>query len=35
MPAAPWPVEPPGVRHAVVADMEDVAMLAVFAPGLK
>ncbi|MHC1629414.1 MAG: cupin domain-containing protein [Methanoculleaceae archaeon] len=26
---------PPGVRHAVVADMEDVAMLAVFAPGLK
>lgn len=26
---------PPGVRHAVVADTEDVALLAVFAPGPK
>jgi quercetin dioxygenase-like cupin family protein len=24
---------PPGVRHAVVADMEDIALLAVFVPG--
>ncbi len=26
---------PPGVRHAVVADKEDVALLAVFVPGPK
>ncbi len=26
---------PPGVRHAVIADTEDLALLAVFAPGPK
>ncbi|NLM30123.1 MAG: cupin domain-containing protein [Methanomicrobiales archaeon] len=26
---------PPGIRHTVVADEEDVALMAIFVPGLK